>query len=65
MRVRDKYNSSGCLDMTAYLALRNIERKEKVERQARQDKLNNITKQGKNNNTAVAEKGRSDGSTRT
>ena len=43
MRVREKYNSSGCLDMTAYLALRNIERKEKLERQARQDKLNNIT----------------------
>ena len=57
MRVREKYNSSGCLDMTAYLALRNIERKEKLERQARQDKLHNITKQGKNNNTAVAEKG--------
>ena len=57
MRGRDKYNSSGCLDMTAYLALRNIERKEKLERQAQQDKLKNITKQGKNNNTAVAEKG--------
>lgn len=57
MRVREKYNSSGYLDMTAYLALRNIERKEKLERQARQGKLNNITKQGKNNNTAVAEKG--------
>lgn len=57
MRVREKYNSSGCLDMTAYLALRNIERKEKHERQARQDKLNNITKQGKNNNTAVSKKG--------
>ena len=57
MRNRDKYNSSGCLDMTAYLALRNIERKEKLERQARQDKLNNITKQGKNNNTAVSKKG--------
>ena len=57
MRVREKYNSSGCLDMTAYLALRNIERKEKLERQTRQDKLNNITKQGKNNNTAVSKKG--------
>ena len=57
MRVREKYNSSGCLDMTAYLALRNIERKENLERQARQDKLNNITKQGKNNNTAVSKKG--------
>ena len=57
MRVREKYNSSGCLDMTAYLALRNIERKEKLARQARQDKLNNITKQGKNNNTAVSKKG--------
>jgi len=26
----DKYNKSGCLDMTAYLALRNIERGEAV-----------------------------------
>lgn len=26
MSRKDKYNSSGCLDMTAYLALRNIER---------------------------------------
>lgn len=57
MRVRDKYNNSGCLDMTAYLALRNIERKENLERQTRQDKLNNITKQGKNNNTAASKKG--------
>lgn len=28
MSKRDKYNSSGCLDMTAYLALRNVEREE-------------------------------------
>jgi len=28
MAKRDMYNSSGCLDMTAYLALRNIEREE-------------------------------------
>ena len=28
MSRQDKYNSSGCLDMTAYLALRNIEREE-------------------------------------
>lgn len=26
MRNREMYNSSGCLDMTAYIALRNIER---------------------------------------
>lgn len=26
MSRKDKYNSSGCLDMTAYLAIRNIER---------------------------------------
>lgn len=54
---KDKYNSSGCLDMTAYLALRNIERKENLERQTWQGKMNNITKQGKNNNTAVSKKG--------
>ena len=29
MAKRDMYNSSGCLDMTAYLALRNIEREER------------------------------------
>ena len=28
MSRKDKYNSSGCLDMTAYLALRNIERED-------------------------------------
>ena len=63
--MREKYNSSGCLDMTAYLAIRNIERKEKLERMAREDKLNNITKQGKNNNTAIGSKGGCDDSTRT
>ena len=31
MRNREMYNSSGCLDMTAYIALRNIERKERFE----------------------------------
>ena len=25
MKKSDKYNNSGCLDMTAYLAIRNIE----------------------------------------
>lgn len=29
MASRDMYNSSGCLDMTAFLALRNISREEK------------------------------------
>lgn len=29
MASRDMYNSSGCLDMTAFLALRNIAREEK------------------------------------
>jgi hypothetical protein len=28
MSRKDKYNSSGCLDLTAYLALQNIEREE-------------------------------------
>ena len=28
MDEKDKYNSSGCLDMTAFLAMRNIEREE-------------------------------------
>lgn len=31
MSKRDKYNSSGCLDMTAYLALRDVERDERRE----------------------------------
>ena len=30
MTTRDKYNSSGCLDMTAYIALQRIEREEKA-----------------------------------
>lgn len=40
MSKRDKYNSSGCLDMTAYLALRNVEREERRNRAAnrKQDK---------------------------
>ena len=29
MPNREMYNSSGCLDMTAYIALRNIEQDEK------------------------------------
>lgn len=33
MAKRDMYNSSGCLDMTAYLALRNIEREERRKKQ--------------------------------
>ena len=33
MAKRDMYNSSGCLDMTAYLALRNIEREERKKKQ--------------------------------
>lgn len=49
MRADEKYNCFGCLDMTVYLALRNIEQKENLERQTRQGKLNNIVKQGKNN----------------
>ena len=28
MSRKDKHNSSGCLDLTAYLALQNIEREE-------------------------------------
>ena len=30
MEKKDKYNSSGCLDMTAFLAMRNIEREERA-----------------------------------
>ena len=33
MAKRDMYNSSGCIDMTAYLALRNIEREERRKKQ--------------------------------
>lgn len=29
MKKQEKYNNSGCLDMTAYLALRHIEQKER------------------------------------
>ena len=44
MSKRDKYNSSGCLDMTAYLALRNIEREE---RRAQLKKKNDKRKDGR------------------
>lgn len=30
MEKKDKYNSSGCLDMTAFFAMRNIEREERA-----------------------------------
>lgn len=33
----DKYNKSGCLDMTAYLALRNVERDEAKTNRAGKD----------------------------
>ena len=32
MSRKDKFNSSGCLDMTAYLAMRNIRREEAARR---------------------------------
>ena len=32
MSRKDRYNSSGCLDMTAYLAMRNIRREEAARR---------------------------------
>jgi len=45
MAKRDMYNSSGCLDMTAYLALRNIEREERRKKQQKKQvcKPNTIT----------------------
>lgn len=33
MSKKDKYNNSGCLDMTAYLAIRNVEREEHLKKQ--------------------------------
>ena len=30
MHNRDKYNKSGCLDLTAYYAIRNVEREEQL-----------------------------------
>ena len=41
MSRKDKYNSSGCLDMTAYLALRNIEREEKNKAAVRRRAIKN------------------------
>ena len=35
MDKKDKYNSSGCLDMTAFLAMRNIEREERERSKAK------------------------------
>ena len=37
MRSREMYNSSGCLDMTAFIAMRNIENKERGLRKMRED----------------------------
>jgi hypothetical protein len=42
MSKQDRYNRSGCLDMTAYLALRNIEKEE-----SRRKKKVKPEKQGK------------------
>jgi len=39
MAKRDMYNSSGCLDMTAYLALRNIEREERRKKQMQKKQM--------------------------
>lgn len=39
MTKKDMYNSSGCLDMTAFLALRNIERDELYKKRAAQRQL--------------------------
>lgn len=36
MRRREMYNTSGCLDMTAYIALRNIEREKAAAARARE-----------------------------
>lgn len=37
MRNREMYNSSGCLDMTAFIAMKNIESKERGLRKMRED----------------------------
>lgn len=34
MAKNDKYNRSGCLDMTAYIAMKNIEREEATKKKA-------------------------------
>ena len=54
MAKKDKYNSSGCLDMTAYLAMRNIEREKKAAKKsaeiaAKKKKRPYIKGRGKNN----------------
>ena len=38
---RDRYNGSGCLDMTAYLAMKNIEREEAARRREQRDNRKN------------------------
>ena len=38
MGKRDKYNSLGYLDMTAYLAIRKIEREEAIKRKREENK---------------------------
>ena len=54
MAKKDKYNSSGYLDMTAYLAIRNVEREEKTAREkakiaAKKKKRSYIKGRGKKN----------------
>lgn len=44
MHKKDKYNGSGCLDMTAYLALRNIAREERMIKKSSTHKVNSDNK---------------------
>jgi hypothetical protein len=48
MGKRDQYNSSGCLDMTAYLAIRNIERQKKMKSSQKVGMVNSKSYLGNN-----------------
>ena len=56
MRIRDKYNGSGCLDMTAFLAIQKLEREEQSWHMAASLKMNKKHKQGQNNSIRVYRK---------
>ena len=57
MRMRDKYNGSGCLDMTAFLAIQKLEREEQSRNMTANLKMNKECKQGQNNSIRVYRKG--------
>ncbi|MCI9508846.1 MAG: hypothetical protein HFF10_03745 [Angelakisella sp.] len=55
MKKRDRYNASGYLDMTAYLAIRNIQRDEAKKRRRNQAQEANYSTGNESHQQAVEE----------